>query len=249
MFSGLPYVITVLLCGLSLGAILAPLARSQSNSELAQAFYYVTALLLSASYSINVWMILGHPPNAFTIIAKVFGAILSACFAAIFGIAIRRVDSRGLLGQPLVLDTIRMTVALTFAIAGIGKAFNMAFMTQFFTQSGYPITFLKFIMFAEVLGAIGLLLPWAFLLALLGFTVDMFGAIVTHVRNGDPLDDSAGAIAMLIRLIAIAALVVMTPQGFFAKFNLRRRVLIASSAGLGCLMVAIVGSLLLHSGK
>jgi len=40
-------------------------------------------------------MILGQPPNMFTIIAKVFGAILSACFAAIFGIAIRRVDSRG----------------------------------------------------------------------------------------------------------------------------------------------------------
>ena len=60
MFSGLPYVISVLLCGLLLGAILAPLARSQSNSELAQAFYYLTALLLNMSYSINVWMILGQ---------------------------------------------------------------------------------------------------------------------------------------------------------------------------------------------
>jgi len=49
MFSGLPYVISVLLCGLLLGAILAPLARSQSNSELAQAFYYLTALLLNMS--------------------------------------------------------------------------------------------------------------------------------------------------------------------------------------------------------
>ena len=41
-----------------------------------------------------------------------------------------------------------MTVAWIFALAGIGKAFSAAFMTQFFTESGYSVTFLHFITFS-----------------------------------------------------------------------------------------------------
>jgi hypothetical protein len=37
-----------------------------------------------------------------------------------------------------------MSIAFTFALAGIGKAFSVAPMTEFFTQSGYSVTFLKF---------------------------------------------------------------------------------------------------------
>lgn len=249
MFSGLPYLISVLLAGLLLGAILAPVTRAKSNLRLAREFYSVTALLLSISFSINVWMILGHPSNVFIVIAKICGSLLSACFAAIFGIATRRRESRPLLGQPQVLEAIRMTVALTFAIAGIGKAFNMDFMTQFFTQSGYPITFLKFIMLAEVLGAVGLLLPWTFVPALCGFAIDMFGAIITHIRNGDPPDDSTGAVSMLIRIAAITVLVIITPHGASSRINRRARAVIALCATVGCVAIAMAGSLLLRTAK
>ncbi len=52
-------------------------------------------------------------------------------------------------------------------------------MTEFFTQSGYSVTFLRFIVIAEIFGGIGLLLPWAFIPALAGLTIDMFGAVLT----------------------------------------------------------------------
>jgi hypothetical protein len=84
----------------------------------------------------------------------------------------------------------------------------MDFMVSFFAQSGYSIAFLHFIMAAEIIGGVALILPWLGLaqLAAAGLAVDMVGAIVTHVQNGDPLDDSTGAIGMLIRLGTIAAL-------------------------------------------
>ncbi|HTV10200.1 MAG TPA: DoxX family protein [Candidatus Aquilonibacter sp.] len=247
MFAGVPYLISILFVGLVIGTILATHARSWPDSEVARAFYRLTAFLLTVSFSLSVWRILGPAPKVVVVVATVFGGVLSVSFATIFGMAIRRDDSRRLLGQPQVLDAIRMTVALTFAIAGIGKAFNMPFMTEFFVQSGYSITFLHFIMIAEVLGAVGLLLPWAFFPAVLGFTIDMFGAIVTHVHNGDPLDDSAGAISMLIRIAAIAAIIVITPEGETTRRSLRSKVLIASCATIGCLAIAISGSFILHA--
>lgn len=249
MIAGVPFMIFVLLIGLLLGISSARLARSVSDSKLARAFYFASAVLLIVSFSVNAYMMLGHPHQVFTGIARVSGSLLSACFAAIFGIAIRRTDSRRLLSEPEVLAALRMAVALTFAIAGIGKAFNMVFMTQFFTQSGYSVSFLNFIMLAEVLGAVGFLLPWAFVPALLGFTIDMFGAIVTHVHNGDPLDDSTGALGTLIRLAAIAALVVIAPRGLFLRFSLAYRIGIATSVAVVCLGIAIAGSVIFHAAR
>jgi hypothetical protein len=56
-------------------------------------------------------------------------------------------------------------------------------MVEFFTQSGYSTPFLKFIIVAEVLGGMGLLIPWTVLPAITGLSVDMFGAIYTHIHN------------------------------------------------------------------
>ena len=38
-----------------------------------------------------------------------------------------------------------MGLAFTFALNGAGKALSMTSMTEFFTQSGYSVSFLKFI--------------------------------------------------------------------------------------------------------
>jgi uncharacterized membrane protein YphA (DoxX/SURF4 family) len=108
--------------------------------------------------------------------------------------------------QPRVLAAIRVGVAFTFALTGIGKAFSMPFMTSVFTQYGYPITFLRFILVAEIIAGVAIIVDWFFLAALIGLTIDMFGAITTHVHNGDPLDDSTGAINMLLRLATMPAL-------------------------------------------
>jgi hypothetical protein len=71
---------------------------------------------------------------------------------------------------------------------------------DYFVQMGYTKEFHRVIMTAEVLGGAALLLPWRWLTltAAFGLTVDMFGALYTQARAGDPLD--AAAFAMLLRL-------------------------------------------------
>ena len=142
-----------------------------------------------------------------------------------------------------------MALAFTFALVGVGKAFSMTPMTEFFTQSGYSIPFLKFIIIAEIFGGIGLLLPWAFLPALVGLTIDMFGAVLTHAHNGDPLNDSTDAIGMLIRLAAVAVLWAMRPQGERPSLNFRTSMIRVGATGIVCLLVALGGSVAMrHSG-
>ena len=67
-------------------------------------------------------------------------------------------------------------------------------MTTFFHQSGYSVGFLKCVITVEAFAALALLIPATVLPAILVLTVDMFGAIYTHMHNGDPLNDSTGAI-------------------------------------------------------
>jgi uncharacterized membrane protein YphA (DoxX/SURF4 family) len=135
-----------------------------------------------------------------------------------------------------------MTLAFTFVLAGLGKAFSMNPMTEFFTQSGYSATFLKFITMAEVFGAIGLLLPWAFLPALIGLAIDMFGAIITHIHNGDSLNDSSGAIGILIRLTAIGIIWKLGLRDKGPEHPVRQSILSVCAIGIICLSIAIVGS-------
>ncbi len=119
-------------------------------------------------------------------------------------------------------------------------------MTEFFTQSGYSVAFLKFIIIAEVFAAIGLLLPWAILPSLLGLSVDMFGAVLTHIHNGDPLNDSTDALGMLIHLVVIGVLWDLSRR---TSKSLRHSILRVGVVALVCLMVAVVGgSTMRHVG-
>jgi uncharacterized membrane protein YphA (DoxX/SURF4 family) len=139
-----------------------------------------------------------------------------------------------------------MSVAFTFAIAGIGKAFNMTFMTEFFTQSGYSVTFLNFIMIGEVMGAVAFLLPWSFLPALAAFSIDMFGAIATHVHNHDPINDSAGAIILLVRLAAVAVVWHLRSEATNIRFGWGRTIARVASVAALCACIAIIGSSVLR---
>ena len=117
-------------------------------------------------------------------------------------------------------------------------------MHDFFAQSGYPDTFLRFIIVAEVLGALALLIPCAVPAALAGLGIDMFGAVLTHIHNGDPLNDSTGAIAMLLRLGIFA---VLWERSRTAKAtSLRWPLMRLAAAALICLLLAGAGSLLIR---
>jgi hypothetical protein len=135
-----------------------------------------------------------------------------------------------------------MALAFTFALAGLGKAFSLAPMTEFFAQSGYSLTFLKFIVIAEIFGALGLLLPWARSAALIGLAIDMFGAVITRLHNGDPLNDSTGAIGLLIRLVALGLLWALRPRKVEPFPSIRNSTLGVGAATLACFLMALLGS-------
>jgi hypothetical protein len=134
-----------------------------------------------------------------------------------------------------------MALAFTFGIAGVGKAFFIAPMADFFTPSGYSVTFLKFIVLAEIFGAIALLLPWGVVPALIGLTVDMFGAVLTHIHNGDPLNDSTGAIGLLIRLTAVGVLWTLRARPR-APLTTLRNALPGVAAAIASVLIGLRGS-------
>ena len=80
--------------------------------------------------------------------------------------------------------------------------------------------------------------------ALAGLGIDMFGAVLTHIHNGDPLNDSTGAIAMLLRLGIFA---VLWERSRTAKAtSLRWPLMRLAAAALICLLLAGAGSLLIR---
>lgn len=86
----------------------------------------------------------------------------------------------------------------------MGKAAHDAEMRTFFLSSGYGVGFMYGVMAAEIAGAIGLLFLRSRRVASSGLLMLMFGAIATHVRNGDPFSDSLDAARMLLLVASIA---------------------------------------------
>ncbi|HVS91235.1 MAG TPA: DoxX family protein [Mucilaginibacter sp.] len=104
------------------------------------------------------------------------------------------------------LWAVSVTIANSFLVATVGKSQNMTYMVGFFRQSGYSVWFLYFVMAAESLCALGILLHFKLrtgIYASLGLMLVMFGAIYTHLHNRDPFSDSYAAISELISLLLI----------------------------------------------
>jgi DoxX-like family len=169
------------------------------------------------------------------------GDMLGFLFGVLFGLAARRRDARELLTSSTILSALLMSLAFTFALAGAGKAVSMASMTEFFQQSGYPVSFLKFIMIAEIFGGLGLLLRWAVVPSLIGLTIDMFGAMLTHIHNCDPLNDSTGAIGLLVRLFVVGVLWQLSRRNAASSHSVRRSILGVTGAACVCLLIALAG--------
>jgi uncharacterized membrane protein YphA (DoxX/SURF4 family) len=93
-----------------------------------------------------------------------------------------------------------------FLIATVGKIQNFTNMSAFFSDSGYVLSFLYFIMTAETLGGIGILMHYKLRTgtwAALGLMLIMIGAAVTHWRNHDPFSDAYAPVVMLITLFLL----------------------------------------------
>jgi hypothetical protein len=103
----------------------------------------------------------------------------------------------------MVLWGISILTANMFMIFTMGKAQHLCSMSSFFRASGYANWFLYFIMIAETLGALGILLHFKLktgIVATTGLMLIMIGALYTHCHNRDPLPDSYDAVMQFITL-------------------------------------------------
>lgn len=241
MFYRVDYILAVMAVGFLAGAILSRTAERIAADRLARVYYAVTVVLLAFRTIAFAWTIIASQAGIMGRVSGGIGDLLGILFGAAFGLALRRRDARAFLTASSLLEAFYLALAFTFVLAGIGKAFSVAPMTEFFHQSGYSTGFLKFIVIAEIFGGVGLLLPWARIPAWFGLTIDMFGAVLTHIHNGDPLNDSTGAIGMLIRLVAVAILFGLQAREQESLPTVSRAIFRAAAATALCLCIAIAG--------
>ena len=243
MFYRVDYMLAVMCAGFLIGILFGRATANMPRSRLAHGYYAIVATLLVLRTGTFVAAMLISHASLWNASSGFIGDLLGFLFGALFGLATRRSDARELLTNSSVLSALCVGLAFTFALAGVGKAFSFAPMTDFFTQSGYSVEFLKFIVIAEIFGGIGVLLPWATTPALIGLTVDMFGAVLTHIHNGDPLNDSTGAIGMLIRLVVIGVLWTLHQRDGGSLRSVRSSLQRVAMVTVVCLLIATGGSI------
>jgi uncharacterized membrane protein YphA (DoxX/SURF4 family) len=142
----------------------------------------------------------------------------------VFGHLRSRVTSeaiRAFVGSEYLLKGLRLSVSISFLATEIGKLAHDAEMRQFFLGAGYPVWFLYFIITAETLGAVVLLVSKMIVPAAFGLTLIMLGAIYTHYQNKDPFSDSIEALhllSILVCIIIISLLRTNLRNGYATKF-------------------------------
>ncbi len=246
MFYRVDYLLTLIAAGFVLGALFGKSAERLPAPRLARIFYFAFALLAAIRIATYVFSAVANPPGFVGVVGALAGDLSNVAFGAAFGLALRRKDARGFLTDSALLDAFFLSLAFTYVLAGVAKAFAMKPMTEFFTQSGYSTGFLKFIDIAEIFGGMALLLPWARIPAWFGLMIDMFGAVLTHIHNGDPLNDSSGAIVLLIKLVAIAMLFGLSQRHREPQLRVAQSAYRTAAATALCLCIAFGGSVALR---
>jgi len=240
------YLLAVIFLGTLAGSFFGKRMSSIESSRLARGYYVaISILLLLRALAIVGSIVLGNG-SGWVKVGSFIGDAGNFLFGALFGIAMRRSNSSAFLREPAFLSSLCLWSGFAFVISGYTKALYMQTMSGFFTQSGYSIAFLKFIMTIEVLGGIALVVPWTTIPALAGLSIDMFGAIYTHIHNGDPIHDSTGAIGQLIRLGAIVALWVLQRESGITARSIRKAMVGVIMVAFLCLGIAVTGSILLR---
>src|SRR5205814_1114807 len=126
------------------------------------------------------------------------------------GLALSRAWRPGLrqfFREPDVSLALRLATGVAFILAGFVNVFLSDLGVGFFVAAGYTRALRLFIMIAEVMGGVTLLVPWTrlTLAAAAGLTIDMAGAVYTQMHLGEPLAMLAPPLVMLLRLAALVA--------------------------------------------
>ncbi|HWL87580.1 MAG TPA: DoxX family protein [Polyangiaceae bacterium] len=232
------YLLAIMLAGVIAGAVAGRWTSRREPARLARGYFVFTVAWLAVRLPLFlvVAVFLRNIP--------ITGGIWDFAFGALFGIALRHPRRGAVLREPPVLSALCLSVGVQFIIGAVSSAFAFDSMTEFFTQSGYSVPFLRLIIALEALGGIGLLVPATVPLAIVALGVDMFGAIYTHAHNGDPIHDSSDAIAMLIRLGTIAVLWLLARSTAAPWRALRAAGLVVLVGAVVCTAAAITGGVL-----
>jgi uncharacterized membrane protein YphA (DoxX/SURF4 family) len=245
MIYRLDYLLAVIFTGGFLGAILAPRTSSIPPGRLASGFY---ALIGACTVLAGIFFtcIVVSDKTIWNTFGDGVSDVSNLLLGGLLGLAMLRPKRWDLLRERDVYSALCLLVAISFMTFGLDKAFHMEEATQFFLRSGYPTAFLKFIVIAEVLGGAGLLITWTRGLAIAGLGIDVFGAIYTHVHNGDSIHDAKDAFAMVIALGTIAFAWAFQPGGNISTHQTRRRVIGVAASIVVCAFLAGLGATLVR---
>lgn len=120
----------------------------------------------------------------------------------------------------VVLWIVAGLLALTYVLAGVPKATQplAALSKRMGWVSGAPAGLVRFIGAAEVLGAIGLILPlatgilpWLTVAAAVGLVIVQVGAMAVHVSRGETRNLSVNVVLLLLALFLVVGRVTIVP--------------------------------------
>jgi uncharacterized membrane protein YphA (DoxX/SURF4 family) len=246
LFYRVDYLLAVTLVGFLIGLACSRRSAHLPPVRIARAYLGIVLALLGLHAAAITASVVQPHLDFWNVAVGVITNLRTLLFAALFGLALRRGDGRALLLDRATFSAICIATAFTFALSPIGKAFSMDWMINFFHHSGYSTAFLKCTMIIEVLGALALLIPSTVLPACIVLSIDMFGAIYTHIHNGDPIHDSTDAYRELLRLAAIAVLWTMHRWSARRDAPLRIPLLGVAAGAIGCLLLSIAGGVLMR---
>jgi hypothetical protein len=238
MFFRVDYVLAVIAIGAIAGFVAIRRAHVVEPRRFARGYLIAVAALSAVQISLDLVRYggLAAIPAELTGALRDLGPLSLGVF---YGVALAAPRSEGaaeVVDAPDTRFALCLATAVGFARTGVGKVVHLDGMLGFFAESGYSRSFLMVVIAGEVFAPLALVSPWRRLVmvATIALGIDMFGAIYTHVHNGDPLDDSTGAIAMLLRLGPIAVL------------HIGRRWAAVAGGAAACCVVAIAGGTLVR---
>ena len=105
--------------------------------------------------------------------------------------------------RTITIWVLTILVAIAFAGAGLQKITQAEAMVTAFNGFGLPLWFMTLVGIAEIVGAIGLLLPPIAFVAGLGLMGIGGGAFITHMASGDSIGMAIPAIVVFVLSVIV----------------------------------------------
>jgi len=101
----------------------------------------------------------------------------------------------------MVITIIKIILSVLFILAGAAKIFGVVAIKAQFTEFGLSVKIMTLVGILEILGAIGLQIPFLKKYAAIGLALLMIGAIVNHFKVMHPFSQSAPSILLFMALL------------------------------------------------